>query len=404
MKLTVLPDEFQRATPLINALETAGFEAYFVGGSVRDILLGKGIHDVDIATSAYPEEVKQIFKRTVDVGIEHGTVLVLFDEEQYEVTTFRTESTYQDYRRPDEVTFVRSLEEDLKRRDFTINALAMNCEGEIVDLFEGIEDLQQGLIKAVGDASERFNEDALRMMRALRFASQLGFEIEAQTYEAIVEHHRLLEKISIERIQIEFVKLMMGKYRRKGLEPFHLSGCYNYCPGFSSEAELMKLIALPDQVMSSEAMVWLVTLFCLGIPAEDWRPLLSQWKLSNHLIKLVIGSLKGFYYHLKQSWTKEWLYLLGPEKLRLIEESQVFLGQPVMTEATLKAYDELAIHSIQDLAINGQVLLETANRKPGPWVGILLAELEKAVINNVLENNQKSLLAYAQVALAKTIN
>lgn len=401
MRLEILPVEFQRGKPLIEALEKAGFEAYFVGGSVRDVLLGKEIHDVDIATSAYPEEVKQIFKRTVDVGIEHGTVLVLFEEEQYEITTFRTESTYQDYRRPDEVTFVRSLEEDLKRRDFTINALAMNCKGEIVDLFQGIADLEQGLIKAVGDASERFNEDALRMMRALRFASQLGFDIERQTFEAIMEHHCLLEKISIERIQIEFVKLMLGNYRQKGLEPFQLSGCYHYCPGFPhKEKELAALIALPAQRMTSEAMVWLVTLFCLEISEKDWRGLLSQWKLSNNLIKLVTSSLRGLTHRLHLPWTAEWLYELGAEKLILIENSLVYFGQLPKVEATIQAYEALTIHSIQELAVNGQDLLAATDRQPGPWVGQLLAEMEQAVINNRLENNQIQLLAYVKEALA----
>ncbi|MBW4947593.1 CCA tRNA nucleotidyltransferase, partial [Klebsiella pneumoniae] len=139
----------------------------------RDNLLGLPIHDVDIATSAYPAEIKQIFKRTVDTGIQHGTVMILDHGNGYEVTTFRTETGYQDFRRPDSVTFVRSLEEDLKRRDFTINALAMRADGEIIDLFDGIADLKAHKIRAVGVADERFHEDALRMMRAVRFESQL---------------------------------------------------------------------------------------------------------------------------------------------------------------------------------------------------------------------------------------
>lgn len=396
MKLDVLPIEFQQASPLIERIEAAGFEAYFVGGSVRDVLLGKAIHDVDIATSAYPEEVKQLFKRTVDVGIEHGTVLVLVGDEQYEITTFRTESTYQDYRRPDEVTFVRSLAEDLKRRDFTINALAMNRQGEIVDLFNGIADLQQGVIKAVGEPSERFNEDALRMMRALRFASQLGFEIEGETMAAIAHHHQLLSKISIERIQIEFVKLMLGEYRAQGLLPFRTSGCYAYCPGFKGRQQaLERLIELPPQPMTSEAMVWLVTLFVLNIPEGDGRTLLSQWKLSNQLSKLVVGALRGLAYRLTHSWTNEWLYELGSEKLSLIEESLPYFGQQAATDAALSRYQSLAIHSIHDLAINGQTLLKVMNRKPGPWVGTLLAELEGAVINQEVSNDEASLLAYA---------
>lgn len=138
-----LDSEFMKALPVIQKIQEAGYEAYFVGGSVRDRILKKPIADVDIATSAFPMEVKEIFPRTVDVGIEHGTVMVLFEGEGYEVTTFRTESTYQDYRRPDTVTFVRSLEEDLKRRDFTVNALAMNSEGELIDYFGGLKDIEK---------------------------------------------------------------------------------------------------------------------------------------------------------------------------------------------------------------------------------------------------------------------
>ena len=175
MKLKVIPQEYQKALPILKKIEAAGFEAYFVGGSVRDVLLGQPIHDVDIATSAFPAEIKEIFPRTIDVGIEHGTVLVLDGDEQYEITTFRTESAYQDFRRPDQVEFVRSLEEDLKRRDFTINAFALKEDGEIVDLFDGLVDLENNVLRAVGNPHERFHEDALRMMRGLRFVSQLGF-------------------------------------------------------------------------------------------------------------------------------------------------------------------------------------------------------------------------------------
>ena len=148
--------QFKQALPIIDKIEEAGFEAYFVGGSVRDTLLNKPINDVDIATSAKPNEIKEIFPKTIDVGIEHGTVMVLWKDASYEITTFRTESTYQDFRRPDTVEFVRSLKEDLKRRDFTINALAMDRDGKIIDYFNGQKDLENNLIKAVGIPEERF--------------------------------------------------------------------------------------------------------------------------------------------------------------------------------------------------------------------------------------------------------
>ncbi|HES5164132.1 TPA: CCA tRNA nucleotidyltransferase, partial [Streptococcus pyogenes] len=162
MKLMTMPSEFQKALPILTKIKEAGYEAYFVGGSVRDVLLERPIHDVDIATSSYPEETKAIFNRTVDVGIEHGTVLVLENGGEYEITTFRTEDVYVDYRRPSQVSFVRSLEEDLKRRDFTVNALALDENGQVIDKFRGLIDLKQKRLRAVGKAEERFEEDALR--------------------------------------------------------------------------------------------------------------------------------------------------------------------------------------------------------------------------------------------------
>ncbi len=204
MKIETLSSEFVAAQPVLQRLEAAGFEAYFVGGAVRDMLLQKPIHDVDIASAAFPEEVKKQFDKTVDTGIQHGTVMVLDHGLGYEITTFRTESTYTDFRRPDTVTFVRSLSEDLQRRDFTINALAMTYDGEIVDLFEGLADLSAGVIRAVGEAEVRFTEDALRMMRALRFSAQLGFQIAPDTRAALQRLAPNLAKIAVERIRVEF--------------------------------------------------------------------------------------------------------------------------------------------------------------------------------------------------------
>ncbi|XJS11588.1 CCA tRNA nucleotidyltransferase [Aerococcaceae bacterium WGS1372] len=184
----LLEDElFKKALPVLKQIESHGYEAYFVGGCVRDTLLNKTINDIDIASSARPEEIEKIFKTTFDVGKEHGTIVVLVNNEPYEVTTFRTEGDYKDYRRPDEVNFVRNLEEDTLRRDFTINAMAINGDGELFDYHGGVNDLNNKIIRCVGIAMERFEEDALRMMRAIRFASQLGFFIEEKSFEAILK-------------------------------------------------------------------------------------------------------------------------------------------------------------------------------------------------------------------------
>ncbi|SCZ76190.1 tRNA nucleotidyltransferase (CCA-adding enzyme) [Pseudobutyrivibrio xylanivorans] len=204
-----LPADVQN---IISVLESNGHEAYAVGGCVRDCILGKVPHDWDITTSALPEQVKALFERTFDTGIEHGTVTVLMHGIGYEVTTYRVDGKYEDGRHPKEVTFTASLEEDLKRRDFTINAMAYNDTKGLVDLFGGEADLQAGIIRAVGNPIERFTEDALRMLRALRFSAQLGFEIEKDTYEAIKTLAPTLEKISAERIQVEMVKLVTSAH------------------------------------------------------------------------------------------------------------------------------------------------------------------------------------------------
>lgn len=204
-----LPDSVEK---IIHTLETAGYEAYAVGGCVRDALLGLTPDDWDITTSAEPEEVKALFSRTIDTGIKHGTVTVRLNGKSFEVTTYRIDGKYEDGRHPEEVTFTKSLEEDLKRRDFTINAMAVNDRTGIVDLFEGQEDLKAGIIRCVGDPMERFSEDALRMMRAVRFAAKLDFSIEEETKKSISILKDNLRKVSAERIQVELTKLITSNH------------------------------------------------------------------------------------------------------------------------------------------------------------------------------------------------
>ncbi|MCM1256883.1 MAG: CCA tRNA nucleotidyltransferase [Roseburia sp.] len=200
----------QKVQYIIETLESHGYEAYAVGGCIRDSLLNRSPQDWDITTSAKPQEVKNVFKKTIDTGIQHGTVTVLLDREGFEVTTYRIDGKYEDGRHPKEVVFTPNLKEDLKRRDFTINAMAYNESQGLIDLFGGEEDLNQGIVRCVGDARARFSEDALRMMRAVRFGAQLGFSIEEETRAAIKELAPALSKISAERIQTELVKLAVS--------------------------------------------------------------------------------------------------------------------------------------------------------------------------------------------------
>jgi tRNA nucleotidyltransferase (CCA-adding enzyme) len=208
----ILPDKVRL---IINKLTDEGFEAYAVGGCVRDSLLGKIPNDWDITTSASPLQVKSLFRRTIDTGIRHGTVTIMLGKEGYEVTTYRIDGVYEDGRHPKQVTFTKSLEEDLKRRDFTINAMAYNDEAGIVDMFGGLDDLEAGVIKAVGDPVDRFKEDALRILRAVRFAAQLDYVIDDKTLNAVKELAPTLNKISAERIRTELQKLLVSKHPEK---------------------------------------------------------------------------------------------------------------------------------------------------------------------------------------------
>lgn len=204
-----LPDKVQK---IINTLEEAGYEAYAVGGCVRDSILGREPDDWDVTTSAKPEEMKCLFPRTVDTGIKHGTVTVLLEGEGFEVTTYRIDGVYEDGRHPTEVNFTSNLKEDLRRRDFTINAMAYNEQCGLVDLYGGLADMENRVIRCVGDARERFEEDALRMLRAVRFSAQLGFRIDGETGEAVKALAPNLQKISAERIQAELVKLVTSPH------------------------------------------------------------------------------------------------------------------------------------------------------------------------------------------------
>ena len=202
----------EKAQFIIDKITAAGFEAYVVGGCVRDSILGREPEDWDITTSARPEQVKELFGRTIDTGIQHGTVTVMMDKEGFEVTTYRIDGKYEDSRHPKEVTFTPSLKEDLRRRDFTINAMAYNENTGLVDIFGGIEDIEDKRIRCVGDPEARLREDALRIMRAIRFSAQLGYTIEDETKAAIRKLAPTLSAISAERIQTELVKLLVSPH------------------------------------------------------------------------------------------------------------------------------------------------------------------------------------------------
>jgi len=212
---------------IIDQLNRNNYEAYIVGGCVRDYILGFEPKDWDIATSATPDKIKKIFNHTVDTGIKHGTVTIILNHKHFEVTTYRIDGKYKDSRHPENVIFTKNIDEDLSRRDFTINAIAYNKSSGFIDTFKGVEDIERRIIRGVGNADNRFKEDALRMMRAVRFSAQLNFDIEKNTLNAIIKNAELLKNISMERIRDEFIKLLLSNYPQK-INLLNETGLLNY--------------------------------------------------------------------------------------------------------------------------------------------------------------------------------
>ncbi|EKO7180437.1 CCA tRNA nucleotidyltransferase [Listeria monocytogenes] len=379
-------DVFLKALPVLQKLTTAGFEAYFVGGSVRDYLLNRTISDVDIATSAFPEEVKEIFQTSYDTGIAHGTVTVRENNEFYEVTTFRTEGTYEDFRRPSEVTFIRSLEEDLKRRDFTMNAIAMDEHFALQDPFSGQLAIQNKEIKAVGKASERFHEDALRMMRAVRSLSQLDFELDKETEKALESQIELLQHTSVERITVEWLKMMKGKAAKRAIELLLKVKMETYLPGLKDEKSALSEFASWDwEKRTTEESIWLGLV--VAVKPNNVNAFLKAWKLPNKTIQLVN---KAYQYalNMKETWLTEELYHAGKAVFSLVNELNVIRGQENNQHKVSQAYEALPIHSKKDLAITGADLLKWSGESAGPWVKETLDKVECGVLSNEI-NNEK---------------
>ncbi|MEB2490770.1 CCA tRNA nucleotidyltransferase [Peribacillus frigoritolerans] len=380
---------FLKSVPILELIEEAGFEAYFVGGSVRDYILGRPINDVDIATSATPQEIKRIFPNTADIGIDHGTVLVITDTGTYEITTFRTESGYSDFRRPDAVKFVRSLTEDLQRRDFTMNAIAMDKTGKIIDPFNGKRDLAQKRIITVGNPHERFHEDALRMMRALRFVSQLDFELDQETFDSLKENAQNISEIAVERILVEFEKLAAGSNKIKAFSLLLESGLYQYLPLFSSKKDhLMDLLNLPLHQLNA-AEIW--SIIMIHTKDQEIEEALRAWKLPLKTIRNVQRTIK-----LVKS--KE------PSAIDVFQAGHGITVQAAKVRAALNAgnvsdaeenahqrYNELIIKQMSDLAVTGTDLLIWHQEKPGPWVKEYLEKILKAVLNEELRNDKEEI-------------
>lgn len=393
-----MPAEFVKALPILKKIRNVGYDAYFVGGSVRDVLLQRQIHDVDIATSAYPAEIKALFEHTIDIGIEHGTVLVLANGGEYEVTTFRTEDVYVDYRRPSHVTFVRDLSEDLLRRDFTINAFALAEDGQVIDLHHGLDDLSAQVLRAVGKPSERFKEDALRIMRGLRFAAVLDFTLAADTFSAMQSHAHLLSKISIERIFIELDKLLTAPHWQKGFRDLLAIGAAQYLPDFSDEKALARLLDLPEAFrFTSPVQAWGYLAYQLG--QTDGKFLLKKWKVSREFSLAVSKFLTAYQHRLKGQFSAYDLYHLGQSSLILVEE--LFAAQNLATDVDhiSELVAGLQISSKKEIAISaGQLMTEFAIA-PGPKIGQLYHDIELTIVTGQVLNTPEAIRTYVRERL-----
>lgn len=359
------------AVEVIRRLKAAGFEAYFVGGAVRDFLLGKNPQDFDVATSADPEQVKRLFDRTVDTGIQHGTVLVLVAGTGVEVTTFRTESDYSDNRRPDSVEFVKSLDEDLKRRDFTINAMAMTESLEIIDLYGGRKDLEDKMIRAVGEPDQRFQEDALRMIRAVRFSGQLDFSIDQKTLASIRKNAALIRSVAIERIKVELDKIMSNTHAARSIEYLTDSGLAAHLP----EGELFRTDWQGFCPTADPLSGWL---YAFWHNSQDLSAL-TAYKFSNdekNTIKKVLAAAS------LESWDAWTCYKYTSTQLTL---AAALTGR---NDEWIQKKADLPINSISDVAINGRDLMEWTGKKPGPWLKVVLGEIERRIVYGKLENEK----------------
>ncbi|WP_078546124.1 CCA tRNA nucleotidyltransferase [Litchfieldia alkalitelluris] len=383
---------FKKASVILNKLQTHGHEAYFVGGAVRDFLLQRQIGDVDIATSATPTDILSLFEHTVDVGIEHGTIIVLIDSIPFEVTTFRAEDQYEDYRRPSKVAFIKSLKDDLQRRDFTMNAMAMTLSGEIIDPFNGKHAISEGLIETVGNPSERFNEDALRIMRGVRFVSQLNFKLAPQTKEAMKTHGYLLSKISVERITTEFEKIITSQFPNKGLSLLLDSNLYQYLPTLKDYSnQLTEVIRVDWSRLNSNVEGWTLLTYILEV--KNPQTFLKAWKLSNKTINAVLKNLTSIEDILSKGWTNLTLYRIGLVNLPQIHRLLAVIQNKVTTSIDFLTdrYQGLVIKSRDELVINGVDVINWSEKKAGPWVSEALSAVELAVLDGQLENDREKI-------------
>jgi|SRR5690625_123506 len=388
----MIPTNFEPAMEVIEKLQQSGHQAYIVGGAIRNYLLNEEVNDIDIATSAIPKEVQSIFEQVIPVGIEHGTVIVRHLKQSFEVTTFRSEKGYSDFRRPDQVDFVDSIEIDLSRRDFTINAMAMSKDGLLIDPFGGDSDLKKRLIRAVGEPVRRFTEDPLRMLRAIRFISQLNFKLEPLTYQEIKANAYLIEKLSIERIAIELEKLIQGKAIKKALRYGHEVNVFNYLPIFKEHSQLIEaMLSIQKPLQSIIVLFSYLSIFSeQNIAIIDWS---KAYRLSNkekNKGKLLVELIQLY----RKDQLSKWLAYQLPTSLteHFIELVELVLEEKIDAKALKKIKKNLPIQHRNEILFDGNDLMALfPERSKGPWIRDYLAKLERHIIEGNVVNHHEQI-------------
>ncbi len=427
---------------IIDVLEKNGYEGYAVGGCVRDVILGREPQDWDITTNALPHQIKELFKRTIDTGIQHGTVTIMMNHIGYEVTTYRIDGEYEDGRHPKGVEFTSNIVEDLKRRDFTINAMAYNDRVGLVDEFNGIGDIKRKVIKCVGNPEDRFNEDALRIMRAVRFAAQLGFDIEDKTRSAITKLAKNLELISKERIHTELIKLLTSPNPDMILEMYNTGITKYVLPEFddmmatpqNSPYHMYNVgehtVKVLENIDNEPYLRWAALLHDVGKPltrttddkgidhfygheekgCDISRDILKALKMDNKTVDIVTRLVRYHNYPLKdgkkairRSMNKvgtdiypmllklKWADMLGKNQY------SIDINTPILNQAE-KLYKEICEEqecvSIKDLALNGRDLIELGMEK-GTGIGEVLNKLLELVLDEPEKNDKEILIKEA---------
>ncbi|WP_274364625.1 CCA tRNA nucleotidyltransferase [Paenibacillus thermotolerans] len=401
-------------TNVLRRLTEAGYPAYFVGGCVRDTLLGRALKDIDIATAARPDEVMRLYPDAIPTGLQHGTVTVVAGGFSFEVTTFRTESEYGDGRRPDSVSFIDSIEGDLERRDFTMNAMALDADGRLVDPYGGQDDLAKGILRCVGEPSLRFAEDSLRMLRCVRFAAEYELIVDEATWRAVAAGAPSLSRIAMERVRSELERMVSGAAPFRALRLLAESGLLSWTKtklrlppklGVSGTDPdpLAELDRLPEPPLR-----WALWFDRMKVGAADTRGVIDALRGSKSFgerIERAVGLFRTLastpQEHAESAWKSAVLtygketatdWLPAAEQLRKYEE---YRWAAAYAEHGEKWLGEMAATGLHELSINGEMLMAALHRRGGPWLSHLLKRLLFEAAMNRVPNETQALLKRA---------